>query len=182
MSLQDISNIIDVVPNFPKEGIFFRDISQLLADYKLREKTFDYMFDLVKDLNIDYVAGLDPRGFIFGSAIATRLKCGFVMLKKLNKMTKTVQVRYGLETNQDVLTIHHGLIEKGKKVLIVDDLLATGGSLSAGCKLIEKIECDVVGCLCFIELTGLSNRSEKLNDYKIYSLLKYLYNSENKNL
>lgn len=181
MNIQTVSNSINVYPNFPSEGIYFRDISPLLTNNELREFTFDKLANLVDTIEIDYIAGIESRGFIFGIALAQRLKCGFVMLRKPNKLPNTIKIEYGLEYGKDILTIQDGIIPAGKNVLIVDDLLATGGSLLAGCQLIEKIGSNVVGCLCLIELLGLP-RKEKLNDYKLFSLLKYPSNSENKNV
>lgn len=179
MNLQKISDSITVVPNFPKEGIYFRDVSPILANDELREFTFDMLAELVYKMKIDYVAGIESRGFIFATALAQRLKCGFIMLRKPNKMPNTIQVQYGLEYGKDVLSVQQNLIPPGKNILIVDDLLATGGSLLAGCELIEKIGCNIVGCLCLIELFGLP-KNEKLNSYKIFSLIKCPANSEDK--
>jgi adenine phosphoribosyltransferase len=168
MSLQEISNCISVIPNYPKEGIFFRNLSPLLANYELRESACDKMYDLVKDLKIDYVAGIESRGQRFESALAQRLKCGLVILRKAS-----------IEHGKNVLTIEPNVIPTGKNVLIVDDILATGGSLVAGCALMEKIGCTVSGCLCLIELVGVLQK-EKLSDYKVFSLLKYPSNSTDK--
>lgn len=163
--LELINASITVTPNFPKEGIYFRDISQLLANNDLRETGFDMLADLTKNETIDYVAGIDSRGFIFGIALAQRLKCGFVMLRKQNKTLES-------NKNPSILSLQTGLIPSGKNVIIVDDILSSGGSVLAGCELIEKLGCNVVGCLCLIELDG-SQRKEKLMKYKIFSLLRY---------
>ena len=179
MNLQLINNLINVIPNFPREGIFFRDISPLLANNEIRELAFDMLSDLVKNVKIDYIAGIDSRGFIFGIALAQRLKCGFIMMRKPNKLPNSIQIPYGIEYGKDILTLQDGLIPHSKYVLIVDDLLATGGSILAGCELIEKIGCNVAGCLCLIELIGLIKR-EKLLNYKIFSLIRYPTNSANK--
>lgn len=179
MELQDISNSINVIPNFPKDGIYFRDISPLLANHELREAAYDKMYALVQGLQIDYIAGIESRGFIFANALAERFKCGFVMLRKPNKMPNVIEQSYGLEYGKDILTIQSGIIPTGKNVLILDDVLATGGSLLAGCQLIEKIGCNVVGCMCLIELIGLERKKELFN-YKTFSLLTYPSNSIDK--
>lgn len=179
MNIQKISDSINVIPNFPKDGIFFRDISPLMKNDELRESSFDMLAELVYKMKIDYVAGIESRGFIFAVALAQRLKCGFVMLRKPNKMPNTIQEQYGLEYGKDVLSIQKDAIEIGKNILIVDDLLATGGSLLAGCRLIENLGGNVVGCLCLIELMGLP-KNEKLENYKIFSLIKYPSHSEDK--
>jgi adenine phosphoribosyltransferase len=179
ISLQDISTCIKVVPNFPKEGIYFRDISSLLVDPNLYEKAIDLLANLVSKIKIDIVAGLESRGFLFGQSLATKLKKGFVMLRKPNKMPDVIEVSYGLEYGKDVLTIQRNLIPEGSHVLIVDDLLATGGSFLAGCELIEKISCHVAGCISLIELVGLKQK-EELNKYKLFSLIKYPAHNANK--
>lgn len=178
-TLQQISNLIDVAPNFPLEGIFFRDIGPLLANSYLKKKAITLMIELISKLKIDVVAGLESRGFIFGNAIADELNVPFVMMRKPNKMPDTISVKYGLEYGSDVLTIQKKLLSPGMRVLIVDDLLATGGSFEAGCRLIELVNCTVVGCLCLVELVGL-DRTIGLDKYPIISLLKYPAHSSNK--
>jgi adenine phosphoribosyltransferase len=171
VSVQSINDSISIIKDFPKKGINFRDICHLLADNDIREKAFDLLYELVKDIKIDYVAGIDPRGFIFGVPLAQRLKCGFVMLKKSLKTPNTILVPYGQEC-VNVLTIQTGLIPHEANVLIVDDILATGGSLVAACELIERIGCNVVGCLCLIELIDCPKKDKLLNN-KIFSLLQH---------
>jgi adenine phosphoribosyltransferase len=196
MNLQSISNLIEVVPDFPEAGIFFRDISQLLAHFDARDATFDMLYDLVKDLNIDYVVGIESRGFIFGVALAERLKCGFVMLRKPGRHPNPIKVEYGLEyKKQETLCIQPGIIHPGKNVLIVDDILATGGSFLAACELVaDKAGANIAGLVCLAELfglpkrerqiknssTGLVEKTYKLNDFKIFSLLKYSANESSK--
>lgn len=156
----EIHNHINLVPDFPKIGINFRDISPLLANYGLREKAIDLMFDLIKNNQIDYVAGIDSRGFIFGMGLAQRLKCGFIMIRKPNKMPNTVSISYDLEYETDTLTIQKGIMPFGSNVLIVDDLFATGGTIEATIKLInhEEIKCNVVDIICLINLFGMKKR------------------------
>ena len=180
MNLQSISNYIEVTPNFPKEGIHFRDISPLLANHDAREAAFNMMYDLVKHLNISYVAGIESRGFIFGIALSQRLNCDFVMLRKTKgNILNSIKIDYGLEKVKNTLCVQQDVLKKGTNVLIVDDILSTGGSLIAGCELIEKIGCNAIGCSCLIELLGVQKK-EKLKKYKIFSLLKYSANESSK--
>ena len=180
MNLQSISDNIEVISNFPKEGIYFRDISPLLANHDAREMAFNMMYDLLKNLNINYVAGIESRGFIFGIALSQRLKCDFVMLRKSKlNIENSINIDYGLENVKNTLCVQQNVLKKGSNVLIVDDILSTGGSLIAGCELIENIGCHAVGCSCLIELLGIQKKN-KLNKYKIFSLLKYSTNESSK--
>lgn len=189
IDLQTISNLVEVIPNFPEDGIYFRDISPLLGNYEARTATFDMMYDLVKDLHIDCVAGIESRGFIFGVALAERLKCQFAMVRKPGNVPNPIIVEYGLEyRKKSALCIKPGIIGTGKNVLIVDDIFATGGSALATCELIaEKAKANVVGILCFAELYGLEKQTRpiydpvtqevtkllKVENFNVQSLLKY---------
>lgn len=189
VDLQIISNLVEVIPNFPEEGVYFRNIGPLLLNTDVRTATFDMMYDLVKDLHIDCVAGVESRGFIFGMALAERLKCEFVMVRKPGNVPNAIIVEYGLEyRKKSALCIQPGIIKQGKNVLVVDDILATGGSVLATCELIiEKAKANVVGILCFAELYGLEKQQRpiydpisgqlskmyKLEDFNSMSLLKY---------
>lgn len=189
MDLQTISNLVEVIPNFPEEGVYFRNIGPLLLNADVRTATFDMMYELVKDLHIDCVAGIESRGFIFGMALAERLKCEFVMVRKPGNVPNAIIVEYGLEyRKKSALCIQPGIIKQGTRVLIVDDILATGGSALATCELvIEKAKANVVGILCFAELYGLPKqerqifdhvtqkvtRTYKLDEFNSMSLLKY---------
>jgi adenine phosphoribosyltransferase len=178
MTTQQISNCIRVVPNFPKEGVYFRDISTLLTKPKLYKSAINMLIDMVRDVRIDVVAGVESRGFFLGMSIAERLDVPFIMLRKPNKMPDIIEVKYGLEYGSDVLTVQKNLITKGSHVLIVDDLIASGGSLIAGCKLIEKIGCHVAGCMCLMELVGITQLKE-ISNYKLFTLIKFPAHSEN---
>jgi len=181
MNIQLLSDSIEVIPNFPKDGIFFRDVSPLLKNTELRNTSIDLLAELVTNTKIDYIAGIESRGFIFGMGLAQKLGVSFVMLRKPNKMPNTIQVSYGLEYGKDILTIQKDAIEAGKNVLIVDDLLASGGTFVAGCELVEQLGGNVVGCLCLIELTDVP-RNEKLISYKLFSLIKYSARSDSKSV
>lgn len=183
--LNQISNSIDVVPNHPKEGIIFRNISSLLLNHDLTICAIRYMARLVEKLNIDYIVGLESRGFLFAVPLADMLSQGFnnkkgtCMIRKPNKLPNTVSVTYSKEYGEDTLTIQQDLIPPGSNILLVDDLIATGGSFFAGCKLVEKIGSNVVGCLSLIQLTGF-DLVEGLDSYKIFSLLQYSKDSHDK--
>lgn len=189
IDLQTISNLVEVVPNFPEKGIYFRNIAPLLLNNDIRTATFDLMYNIVKNMQIDCVASIESRGFIFGLALAERLKCSFVMIRKPGNVPNPMIVEYGLEyRKKSSLCVQPGIIEQGKNVLIVDDILATGGSALATCELvIKKAKANVVGILCFAELYGLQKqerdicddvtgkitRTYKLDDFNNMSLLKY---------
>ena len=169
----DLKSKIRVVEDFPEEGISFKDITTVLKDPKLLKESIDIICDYFKDLNIDIVVGPESRGFIFGTPIAYNMNAGFVPVRKPGKLpAETVKYSYDLEYGQDTLEIHKDSIKKGQKVLIVDDLLATGGTVSATAKLVEMLGGEVVGLGFFIELTELKGR-EKIKKYNVYSAVKY---------
>lgn len=164
------------IPDFPKKGIIFRDITTLLKDKEALCLCIDAIADYYEEQEIDYIAAAESRGFILGPLIAERLDCGFIPIRKPGKLpAETIKHSYELEYGTDALEIHKDALERGHRVLIVDDLLATGGTSLASVKLIEKLEAEVVGLAFLIELGFLRGR-EKLNDYEIFSLLNY--NSE----
>lgn len=180
-TLYDISNSIAVIEDYPKKGIMFRDISGLLANNELFFEACNYMAQLVKDIKIDYIACLDARGFLF-TPLAKELNCKIVMIRKAGKLpTKTITIDYGLEYGTNTLAVNIDAFTEGSNVLIVDDLLATGGSACASATLIEKCKCNVVGILTLIELLGLDNVKD-LKKYKTFSLLKYQYNDNTTDL
>jgi adenine phosphoribosyltransferase len=152
-----IAKFINVIPDFPRKGIDFRDISPLLANYEMREKAIDLMYELVRNTQIDYVAGLESRGFLFGTGLAQRFKCGFVMIRKPNKLPNTISMEYDLEYGTDTLTIQKELMPFGSRVLIVDDLFATGGTAKCAYDLLTHpdIQCHPVKIVCLIQLSGL---------------------------
>jgi len=169
----DLKSKIRVVENFPEVGISFKDITTILKDPILLKESIDLMSDYFKDLDIDIVVGPESRGFIFGTPIAYKLNAGFVPVRKPGKLpAETVKYSYDLEYGQDTLEIHKDSIKKGQKVLIVDDLLATGGTISATAKLVEMLGGEVVGLGFFIELTELKGR-EKIKKYNVDSIVKY---------
>lgn len=168
-----IKNAIRDVPDFPKKGILFRDITTAIKDKDVMKRMIDEIVDAFKDEKIDYVAGIESRGFIFGMPVAYSLGCGFVPIRKPNKLpAETFSVEYQLEYGTDKIEMHKDAIEKGKRVLIIDDLLATGGTAAAACELVKKA--GVLAGLAFvIELTDLKGREKLPKDVKILSLAKY---------
>lgn len=172
-TLQDVSNLITVVPNFPKEGIMFRDITNLMLDNKLFDFAIDKMVELVEKsgLKPDYIAGFESRGFLF-NRLCSELNCGFVMIRKPNKLPNSISYEYDKEYGTDTLTITK-CIPKNSKILLIDDLLATGGTIQAGRKLIEMIDCVAIGCINLIELVGLESKIK--TPFPTLSLLKYRF-------
>ncbi len=168
-----VQELIRTIPDFPEPGILFRDITTLLKDKKGLQLIIKDFTDRYMDKGIDYVLGADARGFIFGAAIAYNIGAGFVPARKIGKLpAETVKVEYELEYGKGILEVHTGAFEKGAKVLIVDDLLATGGTAGAMVKLVEKLDAVVYELAFLIELEGLQGR-DLLKGYDVYSLLKY---------
>ena len=169
----DLEKYIRSIPDWPKKGILFRDITPLLADPKAFSEAVNALCAGFVKTGIEYVAAVEARGFIFGAAVAERLKAGFVPIRKKGKLPfKTESVSYDLEYGTDTLEVHRDAVRKGAKVLMVDDLLATGGTMAAASKLIEKIGGQVAGIAFLIELGELAGR-EKLAGYKIKTVLCY---------
>jgi len=155
------------IPDWPKKGILFRDITPLLANKKAFSAAIETISDRYKDKKIDYVAAVEARGFIFGAAVAARLGVGFVPIRKKGKLPyKTESVTYDLEYGKDTLEMHIDAVKKDARVLMVDDLLATGGTMAAACKLIEKIGGKIAGIAFLVELKDLNGR-ERLKNYDI---------------
>ena len=161
------------IPDFPKQGIIFKDITTLLNDPELFIMTMSLFERSVKGLEIDYIAGIESRGFIFGSALAYHLGCGFVPIRKPGKLpSATYSESYALEYGTDSIEIHQDAFKKDANVLIIDDLLATGGTALAAAKLVEKCEAKVVGIHFLIELSFL-NGDDKLKSYNVKSFIKF---------
>ncbi len=171
--MEYIKKAIRDVPDFPKKGILFRDITTAIKDPVVMKKMIDEIVEAFKDEQIDYVAGIESRGFIFGMPVAYSLGCGFVPIRKPNKLPcETYSIEYDLEYGTDKIEIHKDAIEKGKKVLVIDDLLATGGTAAAACKLISQVG-TLAGVAFVIELSDLNGREKLPKDVKILSLAKY---------
>ena len=170
---KDLKQYIRNIPNWPKKGILFRDITPLLAAPKAFTKAVDALCSDFVDAGIEYVAAVEARGFIFGAAVAEKLGAGFVPIRKKGKLPyKTESVTYDLEYGTDTVEVHSDAVRKGAKVLMVDDLLATGGTMAAACKVIEKIGGQIAAIVFLIELSELEGR-EKLGEYKIKTVISY---------
>ncbi|HTY44570.1 MAG TPA: adenine phosphoribosyltransferase [Patescibacteria group bacterium] len=170
MKLEDY---IRSIPDFPRTGILFRDITTLLMDKKAFKQVIDEMVAKFKAKKIDAVVAVESRGFIFGGALAHKLGAGFVPVRKKGKLPwKTYSAEYALEYGVDALQIHQDALGADDRVLIVDDLLATGGTAKAVTELVGKLGAKVAGILFMIELTGLKGR-EQLKGYPVHTLIKY---------
>lgn len=169
----DLKKHIREIADFPKEGISFKDITTLMQDGEVFRYTIDKFKELLKDKNIDVIVGPEARGFLFGTPVSYALGVGFVPVRKPGKLPfEVVTQTYGLEYGEDTLCIHKDAIKPGQKVAIVDDLLATGGTVEAATKLIESLGGEVVSLNFLIELDFLDGK-ERLSKYEINSLVKY---------
>ena len=171
--MKSIADKIRDIPDFPKKGIVFKDITPLLSDIETLRTSVKEMAAPYMDLNVDVVVGIESRGFIFGAPIADILGCSFVPVRKPGKLPwKTESVSYELEYGSDSLEIHIDSIEPHQNVLIVDDLLATGGTAEATCRLVSKLNGNIVGLTVLVELEFLEGR-KRLNQYNVHSLVQY---------
>lgn len=171
--VKDLKKAIRDVPDFPIKGIVFKDITTLLQNGDLFAEAIDYMYDSFRNNEIDLIAGIESRGFIFGAALAYKLNIGFVPIRKPGKLPADKLIEeYDLEYGSDQLEIHKDAIQEGQKVLLVDDLLATGGTALAACSLIEKLGANLIGVSFLIELKFLNGR-KMLGDYNVTSLIQY---------
>lgn len=169
----DYKDYIASVENFPKEGILFRDITPLMANGEAFQTACNELKDFAVAQGADLIVGPESRGFIFGCPIAYQMGIGFIPIRKPNKLPReTISVSYTLEYGENTLCIHKDAIKKGQKVLIIDDLLATGGTIKAAIDLVEKLGGEVVGLGFLIELTELNGR-RLLDGYEINALIKY---------
>jgi len=173
VSLQYLQNLIRSIPDFPQPGIVFRDITPLLADAQGLEFAVGAMAAPYKSQQVDLVVGAESRGFIFGTPIARVLNCGFIPIRKPGKLpADTISQEYELEYGTDKLEIHADAIKPGQRILMVDDLLATGGTMCSCCQMVEQLGGQIVGITFVIELAFLNGRS-KLASYPIHSLISY---------
>jgi adenine phosphoribosyltransferase len=169
----NLEDYIRDIKDFPKPGVLFKDITPLLADKEAFKLCFQRLVDLVEDEHIDKVVAIESRGFFFGSLLAKKFNAGFVPLRKAGKLPfTTLKEPFSLEYGMDVLEMHEDAIEKGEKVLLHDDVLATGGTARAACKLIEKAGGEIVQCNFIMELEILRG-AEKLREYEVRHLMSY---------
>lgn len=170
----DLKTKIRNIPDFPIKGVLFRDITTLFKDNEGYSCLIDTIADSVKDKNVDLVIGPEARGFVIGSALAYALKAGFVLARKPGKLPcETMKFEYGLEYGSDVLEIHKDAIRPGQRVVVVDDLLATGGTALATCKLVEQAGGVVVGVRFAIELASEFDGRASLQEYDVESVMKF---------
>jgi adenine phosphoribosyltransferase len=173
MSAEDLRAKIREIPDFPKPGILFYDITTLLKDPVGFREAVDLMVEPYRDQRVDLVVGMESRGFIFSGPIAYQLKAGLIPVRKLGKLpAETVSVEYALEYGSNTLEIHKDAIRPGQRVLVVDDLLATGGTVRGTIELVERLQGQIVGLAFLIELLFLKGR-ERLQDYKTTSIIQY---------
>ena len=169
----DLGQMIRDVPDFPKKGIVYKDITTLLQDARAFKKAVNALYKRYKDKNIDVIVAVESRGFIFGAPLALKLGAGLVPVRKKGKLPyKTRKVTYQLEYGEDTLEMHQDALTKGARVLIVDDLLATGGTIQAVAKLVKSAQAKIAGVACLVELEFLNGR-KKLKGLPVSAEIKY---------
>jgi len=169
----DLKKAIRTVPHWPMEGVMFRDITTLLQDPSAFRKACDLFYERYKAMTIDKVVGIDARGFIFGSVLAYQLNVGFVPVRKKGKLPyRTVSETYTLESGTSIVEIHEDAIRKGDRVLIMDDLIATGGTVAAAARLVEKLGGVIVECAFLVGLPDLKGW-EMIKNYKTFTLTEF---------
>jgi adenine phosphoribosyltransferase len=174
--MNTVGDYIRTIPNFPHAGIMFRDVTTLFADPRGLRLAIDQMLHPYAGINLDKIIGLEARGFILGGAIAHHLGKGFIPIRKQGKLPgETISQAYTLEYGEAVMEIHENAIEPGEKVLMVDDLLATGGTAQAGLKLLEKLGAEIIGCSFVIDLPDLGGRKllESM-DMRVHTLCTFV--------
>ena len=173
-AVQFVKDKIRNIKDFPIEGIIFRDITTAVKDKDALKEMIDFLTEKFKDQNIDYVAVVESRGFIFGSALAYNIGAGCILVRKPGKLpAETISEEYALEYGTDKLEIHKDAIEAGKNVIVIDDLLATGGTVNAACKLLKKTGANVKAAAFIIELSELNGRKNLPQDVEVVSMVTY---------
>lgn len=169
----DFKQYIASIQDYPKEGILFRDITPLMQDGEAFKEACNRIIEFARKVDAEVIVGPESRGFIFGCPVAKELGIGFIPVRKPNKLPReTVSIEYELEYGNNILQMHKDAIKPGQRVLIVDDLLATGGTVDGAIKMVEGLKGNIVGCSFLIELTGLHGR-DVLNGYEVFSLIQY---------
>ncbi len=169
----ELSSYIREVVDFPKEGIGFKDITTLLKDGDAFSLSIDTLYEAIKDYNFDKIVAIESRGFIFGAALAYKMGIGFIPVRKKGKLpAETVSCTYELEYGEDTLEMHKDALSSGERILIIDDLLATGGTAAAVAKMVEEMGAEIALVAFLIELKFLKGR-DRLKEYSILSLIKY---------
>jgi adenine phosphoribosyltransferase len=169
----DLASYVRDIPDFPSPGIVFKDITPVLASAEALDAAVVQLADYARPLNVDVVVGAEARGFLLGAALARELGAGFVLARKPGKLPReTVRAEYLLEYGSDALELHSDAVAQGARVLVHDDLLATGGTAQALCELVEQLNGTVVACAFFLELAFLHGR-ERLSGYDVHSLIRY---------
>ena len=174
-NFQYVREHVREVPDFPKKGILFLDVTTIVKDAKAFNMCIDFLYEKFKDENIDYVAGIESRGFIFGAPLACKLNACFVTVRKPNKLpADTIKETYDLEYGTDTIEMHADAVKAGDRVLVIDDLLATGGTAAAACNLVKKAGADVVASAFIIELDPLKGREKiEASGVNVVSMLNY---------
>ena len=171
--MKELKDYVRTIPNFPEEGIMFRDVTTVLQDPDGLKLAIDGMQEKIKDLEFDIIVGAESRGFLFGMPLAYNLNKAFVPVRKKGKLpAETISESYNLEYGQATLEIHKDAIRPGQKVVIIDDLIATGGTLEAIIKLVERLGGEVIRICCLIDLPELGGK-EKIKDYKVDSVIAF---------
>ena len=171
--MEEIKRKIRTIPNFPKEGIMFRDITTLLKDPMGFKQAIEVFVKRYSNIDIDFVIGIEARGFILGGAVAYELGKGFVPIRKPGKLpAEVVSEEYALEYGTDKVEMHKDAIKEGDRCLIIDDLLATGGTMLAACKLAQKLGAEIVECAFIVELPDLGGKN-KLSSFNIFTMVEF---------
>ncbi|MCP3921569.1 MAG: adenine phosphoribosyltransferase [Desulfobacterales bacterium] len=169
----DLKETIRSIPGWPIKGVIFRDLTTLMQKPDAFKESCDILYDRYKDQGISKIVGIDARGFVFGAVLAYKMNVGFVPVRKKGKLPyKTIAESYSLEYGDDTLEIHEDALENGEKVVIVDDLIATGGTVSATVKLVEKLGAEIVECAFIVELPDLKGR-EQIKGQKVFSITEF---------
>ncbi len=172
-SCEFIKSKVRSIPDWPIEGVIFRDITTLLQDPKAHREVCAIFYDRYANQQIDKIVGIDARGFLFGSVLAYKLDIGFVPIRKKGKLPyKTISESYSLEYGEETVEIHEDALNKNERVVIVDDLMATGGTIAAAVNLVEKLGGDIIECAFVVELPDLNGKS-KLNGQKVFSIIEF---------